>query len=388
MNPSGATQAEESNEKVSLAKLAIIFLKLGTLGFGGPAAHIAMMEEEFVRKRHWIRPAKFLDLLAAASLIPGPSSTEVALFIGYAQRGWPGLLLGGCCFIFPAGVLVTWIAAIYVRFGSAPQAAGVLYGIKAAVMAIILHALWSLSRTALKTRVLAGIGAGAFLLNACGVAPLPVLTVAGLAAALWMFCKKQDPVGVAAIPVLGQLGLIVGTARGTVPVSLLRLFLTFLKTGSVVFGSGYVLLAFLRTDFVEHLHWLTEKQLMDAIAVGQFTPGPVFTTATFIGYLVGGLPGALLATIGIFLPGFVLVLATGPILPRLRQSALASAILDGVVAGSLALMAIVAWQLGRAAIVDWITLMILLASSILVFWLRINSVWMIAGAGLLGWLLR
>jgi chromate transporter len=382
------SQPPAAREQVSLAELGLIFLKLGTTAFGGPAAHIAMMEDEFVRKRRWITEAEFLDRIAAASLIPGPSSTEVAIFIGQAKRGWAGLVIGGCCFIIPAAVLVTLIAAVYARFGSLPQVEGILYGIKPAVIAIIVQALWSLSRTAVKTKLLAIIGVLAVVLNGFGVSPLIVLALAGIASGAAARFKKQGEVTLAAIPVFGRFGLLLGTAAVAVPVSMTRLFFSFLKIGAVVFGSGYVLLAFLRTEFIDRLHWLTEKQLIDAVAVGQFTPGPVFTTATFIGYLVAGVHGAFLATIGIFLPGFALVAISGGLLSRLRRSAWASATLDGVVVGSLALMAVVAWQLGRAAIVDWRTFTILIASSLVVLRLKVNSAWVIAGAGMIGWLLR
>jgi chromate transporter len=382
------SQPPAAREQVSLAELGLIFLKLGTTAFGGPAAHIAMMEDEFVRKRRWITEAEFLDRIAAASLIPGPSSTEVAIFIGQAKRGWAGLVIGGCCFIIPAAVLVTLIAAVYARFGSLPQVEGILYGIKPAVIAIIVQALWSLSRTAVKTKLLAIIGVLAVVLNGFGVSPLIVLSLAGIASGAAARFKKQGEVTLAAIPAFGRFGLLLGAAAVAVPVSMTRLFFSFLKIGAVVFGSGYVLLAFLRTEFIDRLHWLTEKQLIDAVAVGQFTPGPVFTTATFIGYLVAGVHGAFLATIGIFLPGFALVAISGGLLSRLRRSAWASATLDGVVVGSLALMAVVAWQLGRAAIVDWRTFTILIASSLVVLRLKVNSAWVIAGAGMIGWLLR
>jgi chromate transporter len=347
-----------------------------------------MMQDEFIRKRQWITEADFLDRLGAANLIPGPSSTEVAIFIGHAKRGWAGLLVAGCCFIIPAAVMVTLIAASYVRFGSLPQVAGILYAIKAAVIGIILQALWSLARTATKTKLLAFIGVAAIVLSASGVAPLIVLAIAGAAsgAALWL--KRRPEVTLSAIPLSGKLALLAATAAVAAPVSLLRLFLSFLKIGSVVFGSGYVLLAFLRAEFIHHLHWLTEKQLIDAVAVGQFTPGPVFTTATFIGYLVAGIPGAVIATVGVFVPGFVFVALSGRMLPKIRQSPLAAAILDGVVVGSLALMAVVAWQLGRAAIVDWITLAIMVVSAGLLLRFRINSAWIVGGAALIGWLVR
>ena len=381
------SQTAPSNQQPSLAELALVFLKLGTTAFGGPASHIAMMEDEFVRKRHWITEAEFLDRLAAASLIPGPSSTEVAIFIGQAKRGWAGLVVGGCCFIIPAAILVTLIAAVYARFGSLPQVSGILYGIKPAVIAIILQALWSLARTATKSKLLAVIGLLAVVLNGLGVSPLIVLAIAGIASGAAAWFTMQGEVSLAAIPAFGRFGLLLGTAAVAVPVSMLRLFLSFLKIGAIVFGSGYVLLAFLRTEFIERLHWLTEKQLIDAVAIGQFTPGPVFTTATFIGYLVAGIPGAFLATLGIFLPGFALVALSGRLLPKLRRSVWAAATLDGVVVGSLALMAVVAWQLGRAAIVDWRTFTILIASSIVVLRFRVNSAWVIAGAGMIGWLL-
>jgi chromate transporter len=386
-----ANKTVTAEGQVSLSELALVFLKLGTTAFGGPAAHIAMMEEEFVRKRRWISESEFLDRLAAASLIPGPSSTEVAIFIGQSKRGWAGLVVGGCCFILPAAVLVALIAAVYARYGALPHVAGILYGIKPAVIAIILQALWNLSRTAVKTKFLAVIGAIAVVLNALGVAPLIVLAIAGLFACAAIYFKKQGSVTLFAIPPLRRLfAFIFGmpVVAISVPVSLARLFLSFLKIGAIVFGSGYVLLAFLRAEFIENLHWLTEKQLIDAVAVGQFTPGPVFTTATFIGYLVAGIPGAVLATIAIFLPGFALVASSGPLIPKLRQSVLASAILDGVVVGSLALMAVVAFQLARVSVIDWITLGILVVSAALVIRFRVNSAWLIAGAGLIGWFVR
>lgn len=380
-----------SDENPSLAEIAWSFLKLGTTAFGGPAAHIAMMEEEFVRRRHWISEAEFLDRIAAASLIPGPSSTEVAIFIGQHKRGRLGLVVGGCCFIIPAAMLVTLIAAIYVRFGSLPQVAGILYGIKPAVIAIILQALWKLSRTAMKTKFLALVAFVSVMLNAIGVAPLIVLAIAGIACGAWSLAKARGALPSVVIPLFRHSASTLTLATGAIiaaPVSLLRLFLSFLKIGVVVFGSGYVLLAFLRAEFIDHLHWLTETQLIDAVAVGQFTPGPVFTTATFIGYLVAGIPGAFLATVAIFLPGFLLVAFSGPLIPKLRRSPVTAAVLDGVVVGSLGLMAVVTWQLGRAAIIDWRTVMILAASAAVIFSVRINSAWIIAGAAVAGWILH
>ena len=379
--------------RVPLLDLALIFLKLGTIAFGGPAAHIAMMEDEFVRKRRWITKEDFLDRVAAASLIPGPSSTEVGIFIGHSLRGWPGLIVAGTCFIIPAVVLVSLIAAAYVRFGSLPQAEGILRAIKPVVIAIVVQALWSLGRTAAKTPVLGLIGCGAVVLNFIGVGPLWVLMIAGASSGFALWVQKGRSIAAAFCAIglrkIPQADLaVLAVAAAAVPVSMGRLFFSFLKIGSIVFGSGYVLLAFLRSEFVDHLHWLTEKQLIDSVAVGQFTPGPVFTTATFIGYLVGGLPGAFFATAGIFLPGFVFVAIGGPLIPKIRRSPLAGAVLEGIVVGSLALMAVVAWQLGRGSITDGLTAAILVFSLIALFRIKVNSAWLILGAGIVGWIAR
>jgi chromate transporter len=374
-------------------ELAFVFLKLGTIAFGGPAAHIAMMEDEFVRKRQWITREDLLDRVGAASLIPGPSSTEVGIFIGQTLRGWSGLIVAGCCFIIPAAILVSFIAAAYVRFGSLPQVEGILHAIKAVVIAIILQALWSLGKTAAKSRALILIGVGAAVVNFLGLSPLLVLALAGVASGMvWGIGRNRGDsaplCGIGSAKLFFPMGLASAAIAGAVPVSLGRLFVSFLKIGSVVFGSGYVLLAFLRSEFVDHLHWLTEKQLIDSVAVGQFTPGPVFTTATFIGYMVAGLPGAFLATLGIFLPGFVFVAVSGPWISKIRKSPGAGAVLDGVVIGSLALMAVVAWQLGRASITDWMAVSILAVSLVAILRFKLNSAWLILGAGLVGWVVR
>jgi chromate transporter len=385
--------------EASLGEIALVFLKLGTIAFGGPAAHLAMMEEEFVRRRQWITEAEFLDRLAAANLIPGPSSTEVAIFVGQLKRGWRGLIVAGCCFIIPAAVIVSLIAWAYVRFGSLPKTEGVLYAIKPAVVAIVIQALGKLGRTGVRTALLAVIAVLAAVLSLVGLSPVLVLVFAGLISAAALAMKNR---------LLGSMGFprIVGLQKGVglpkvfaaamavaatgvaFPVELVRLFLSFLKVGSVVFGSGYVLLAFLQAEFVERLHWLTDKQLIDAVAVGQFTPGPLFTTATFIGYVVAGWMGAVVATVGIFLPGFVLVAVSGPLIPRLRRSPVVAAALDGVVAGSLALMAVVTWQLGKASIVDRTTLAVFAVSLIALLRFRVNSAWLVAAAAIVGWLMR
>ena len=380
--------------EVSLGEIALVFLKLGTLAFGGPAAHLAIMEEEFVRRRRWITHAEFLDRLATANLIPGPSSTEVAIFVGQLKRGWRGLIVAGCCFIIPAAVMVSVIAWAYMRFGSLPKAAGVLSAIKPAVVAIVIQALGKLARTGLPTALLAVIAALSAGLSFLGVNPVLVLVVAGILSAA-AFSMKNRLVGVGfglselvGLPKVVAWAMAVTAVGGAFPSRLVRLFLSFLKIGSVVFGSGYVLLAFLQTEFVERLHLLTEKQLIDAVAVGQFTPGPVFTTATFIGYVVAGWMGAVVATVGIFLPGFVLVAVSGPLIPRLRRSAVAAAALDGVVAGSLALMAVVTWQLGKASIVDRTTLVIFAMSLIALLRFRLNAAWLIGAAAVVGFVMR
>ncbi|MGA2980097.1 MAG: chromate efflux transporter [Terriglobales bacterium] len=381
----------ESTEvrQASLGQIAQVFLKLGTIAFGGPAAHLAMMEEEFVRRRQWITHAEFLDRLATANLIPGPSSTEVAIFVGQLKRGWRGLIVAGCCFIIPAAAIVSVIAWAYVRFGSLPKAEGILWAIKPAVVAIVIQALGKLARTGVRTPRLAMIAALATGLSLVRVSPILVLLFAGLVSAAALAMKNRLlGTGVLGFPKVVAGAMAVAAVGAAFPVGMGRLFFSFLKVGSVVFGSGYVLLAFLQTEFVQHLHWLTDKQLIDAVAVGQFTPGPLFTTATFIGYVVAGWAGAVVATVGIFLPGFVLVAVSGPLIPRLRKSAVAAAALDGVVAGSLALMAVVTWQLGRASIADRTTLVVFGVSLIALLRFRVNSAWLIAGAAVVGWGLR
>jgi chromate transporter len=377
-------------ERASLLSLAAVFLKLGTIAFGGPAAHVALMEEEFVRRRRWLTQQEFLDRLGAANLIPGPSSTEMAIFIGHRQRGWQGLIVAGCCFIIPAAILVGVIAAAYVRYGTLPQVSGVLYAVKPVVIAVVLQAFWKLARSAIKTILLGAIGIISVVLLLFGMDNLLVLVSAGvLAAAPVMYRKlaRMPASSTALLPLRPKtLAGLLMAAGGVVaaPFNLWRLFLTFLKIGSVLFGSGYVLLAFLRSDFVLRLHWLTEKQLLDAVAVGQITPGPVFTTATFIGYLLGGAPGAVVATVAIFLPGFLLVAASGPLIPKIRRSPLAGAILDGVIVGSLALMGVVTWQLGRAALVDPLTIAIACLSAVLLLAFRLNAAWLVLAAAIVG----
>ena len=366
--------------RVSHRDIARVFLKLGTIAFGGPAAHVAMMEEEVVVRRQWLTRQEFLDYLGATNLIPGPNSTELAIHIGHVCGGPIGLVIAGLCFILPAAAIVTVIAYLYVRFGQLPIATDVLYTLKPVVIAIVVQALLRLSRTAVKSRMLAVTGVAAVVATVLGVNELVVLIAAGI-----VMAATVRPTRVTSPAPLFFPATVTAIAA-TGPASLLAIFGLFVKTGAVLFGSGYVLLAFLRADFVDRLHWLTDRQLLDAIVVGQITPGPVFTTATFVGYVIAGGRGAAVATAGIFLPAFVFVAASGPLIPRLRRSPAAGAALDGVTVASLALMTVVTWQLGRAALPDFVTWAIAIASLVLLLRFRVNSAWLV-GAGLIGGLL-
>jgi chromate transporter len=371
---------------VRLRPLAALFLRLGATSFGGPAAHIALMEDECVRRRGWLTHAEFLDLVGAANLIPGPNSTEVAIHIGHRVAGWPGLVVAGMCFILPAALIVFALAWAYVAYGQLPPVAGVLYGVKPVVIAVVAQALWRLGRSAIRSPLLVAVAAVAAVLAAVGVHELAVLFGVGLAVPLLrgLFRRPRAEASVAlalfATPALPAAGV----AAGAPPFGLGPLFWVFVKVGSVLFGSGYVLLAFLRADLVERRGWLTEQQLLDAVAVGQVTPGPVFTTATFIGYLLGGPAGAAVATVGIFLPAFVFVALSVPLLPRLRRSKVAGVFLDGVNAASLALMAVVTVQLGRAALVDGLTVLLAVASELLLLRFRVNATWLVLGGAVAG----
>jgi chromate transporter len=367
----------------------LAFVKLGTTTFGGPAAHIAMMEDEVVRRRRWLTSDQFLDYLGATNLIPGPNSTELAIHIGRARAGWRGFLVAGISFILPATLIVSAAAWGYVKYGALPAVTGLLYGVKPVVMAIVIQALWSLGRQAVKTAALAVLGVAAIAGAASGVHELLVLAGAGAVMVVARLAARGERTA-APLLILGIApgGTATATATAAVPFGLWPLFAVFAKAGAVLFGSGYVLFALLRADLVERLHWLTEAQLIDAIAIGQVTPGPVFTTATFIGYVLGGAPGAAVATLGIFLPAFVFVALSGSLVPLLRRSAVAGAALDGVNVASLALMAVVSWHLGRAALVDALTIGLAVASLIALARFRVNSVWLIVLGGILGWLLR
>jgi chromate transporter len=366
---------EKNAARGRLAEVAAVFLRLGFTAFGGPAAHVALMERELVARRAWVTPERFVDLFGTANLLPGPSSSELAIFLGYERAGLVGLLVAGVSFILPAALMTLGIAWGYEKYGALPRIGGALHGIAPVLVAIVLQAIVALAPKVLKAKRLVALAAVALLLAARGVDALPLLLATGACA---MLLRPSMP---HASPPAASLFLApaVGLAATTLPQpTTAAIALYFVKVGGSVFGSGYVLLAFLRADLVERFHWLTERQLLDAIIVGQFTPGPVFTTATFLGYLLGGVRGALVATLGIFLPGFVLVAVSRPLVARVRRSPIASAFLDGVNAAALSLMVLVSLQLGRAAISGPSTALLALVSLFsLVRW-KLNPTWLIA----------
>ena len=387
-------QAPPQRPGPSRAEIGRVFLKLGLIGFGGPAAHIALMRREVVEQRHWVDDRRFLDLFAASNLIPGPSSTELALIIGLEQGGWPTLLLAGALFILPSALMVLGLAWAYVRFGSVAEPRWILYGIIPVVVGIIADALWQLGHSAIWDRERAlgdrlrqiAVAVAAIALYFLGVDVIVILLGGGIVVmAVVLIGRRLD--GSAHAAPLGIGAWLAGTATATpttaASFSLVTLFLTFLKVGAVLFGSGYVLLAFLRADLVQHLHWLTDRQLVDAVAIGQLTPGPVSTTATFVGYVTGRWWGALVATVAIFLPAFIYVPLVHRLLPRARRSIGARAFLDGATAAGLGLMASVTVQLGATAIVDALTAILAAGSFIVLRRFQVNSAWLIlVGAGI------
>jgi len=363
-------------------EVAWLFLRLGLVAFGGPAAHTAMMRHELVHRRGWVSDERFVDLMGATNLIPGPNSTELAIHLGFERARWRGLVAAGVCFILPAALIVTALAWVYVHYGNTPAVAGILYGIVPAVIAIIVHALLGLARVTIRSVWLAGLALAAVAAYTVGVNELLVLASGALLAVLVRAVRHpprpSSPMAVAPLVVGPSLWSdLTGGQLG-------QLFVTMLKIGAVLYGSGYVLLAFLRGDFVERLGWITEQQLLDAVSIGQVTPGPVFTTATFIGYLVAGPVGAFLATVAIFLPSFLFVGLLTRITDRLRSSPWTSVALDGLNTTALALMAGVTGQLGRAALVDPLTVAIAVATLILLWRTRLNSAWYVAAGALIG----
>ena len=386
--------------KNSIVELIRLFLKLGTIAFGGPAAHIAMMEDEVVRRRKWITREHFLDLVGATNLIPGPNSTEMAIHIGYIRAGVSGLIASGLSFILPAVLITGALAWVYVSFGSIPQVAPFLFGIKPAVIAVILVAVIRLGRTAAKNVQLIVIGAVAAAASLSGMNEILTLLSGGIIGIIIYRIKKSDGKRISGwiIPLLSQIfpifksseakAAVAVSATGIIGISLWKLGLFFLKVGSVLYGSGYVLIAFLEGGLVKDYGWLTQQQLLDAVAVGQFTPGPVLSTATFVGYIVSGVPGALVSTAAIFLPSFIFVLLLNPIIPRLRASKMMSAFLDAVNVSAIGLMAAVVIHLASAALADWRAILIGLATTTAGLRFNINAAWLVAGGAVAGWFLQ
>jgi len=370
-------------ERGSLSEVAREFLRLGFIAYGGPAAHVAMMEEQFVRRRGWLTRERFLDLLGAVNLLPGPSSTELAIYLGEIRAGLAGLIVAGACFILPAAILVTGLAWAYLKFGTLPQVAGLLFGIKPVVVALVAQAVWNLGKTALRNVPLATLALAVVLLASVGVHAVSLLIGAGL---LWMTLREGKRLAGNRAALGAWFGLGSGTMGGALGV--LPVFFYFLKIGAVLIGSGYVLLPVLRADLVLNLHWLTDAQLLDAVAVSQATPGPFFTVATFIGFVLAGWKGATLATLGMFLPAFVYVGVTSGFLPKLRKSPLAGAFLDGVNAAAVALMALVGWQFGRAVLVNIPAAILAVFSVVLIFRYKVNSTWLVLGGAAAGMVFR
>jgi chromate transporter len=371
-------------------EVARLFLKLGVIGFGGPTAHIALMEDEVVRRRRWLTREEFLDFLGATNLIPGPNSTEMAIHVGFARAGWRGLIAGGVGFILPAALVTLALAVAYARYGRLPAAGWLLYGVKPVIIAVVAQAVWGLARRALATPLAAAVALAVVVLSLRGADEVALLFGAALglplvrAVATGGGARGLAPGGLLAVTAASAAPAATGGGAAVGSVSLTELGLVFLKVGSILFGSGYVLLAFLRPDLVERTGWLSDAALLDAVAVGQLTPGPVLSTATFIGYLVAGTSGALVATVAIFLPSFVFVAMSNPLIPRLRRSSWAGGFLDGANAASVALMAVVTWELAQSAVIDWLTAALAVVAATLLFATRLNSAWLVAGGALVG----
>ena len=390
-----------------LGELARVFFKLGVIGFGGPAAHIAMMEDEVVERRRWLSRQHFLDLIGATNLIPGPNSTEMTMHVGYARAGWVGLAVAGTSFIVPAALSTGLLAWAYVKYGTLPAVEPFLVGIKPAVLAVILGALWRLGKKAVKGWMLAVLAALVSVLLVAGLSEIAALVLGGVAGMLGLVALRRrsttgDPPKdnapddsdkakasikrgwLALLPI--PAGLVQATAAAAGAVPLWKLGLFFLKVGAVLYGSGYVLIAFLEGDLVNDYGWLTQQQLLDAVAIEQFTPGPVLTTATFIGYVLGGVPGAGVATVGIFLPAFVFAGLLHPVVPKLRTSPWTAAFLDAINAAAVALMAVVTVQLGLDVLTGWVPVAIFAGAAVLALRYKVNAAWLVLGGALAGWL--
>lgn len=383
----GQDAALGAEPSTGLGELALLFLRLGTTAFGGPAAHIAMMRDEVVQRRRWMDDRDYLDLVAAANLVPGPNSTEVAIHVGHRQAGWRGLLVAGACFILPAALLVGVLAWAYAEHGTDPAVVDLRYGILPVIVAIVAQALWKLGRAAVKDVVFGVVAVACGVAFLLGVPEIPILLGAAGVAVLWGGREAIFRRGRAAV--LAPWALLADPSAlplvlARQPVELDRLFLVFLKIGAVLYGSGYVLIAFLETDLVDRLGWLTEQQLLDAVAIGQVTPGPVFTTATFVGYQVAGWQGATLATIAIFLPAFAFVAALTKIVPWMRRNAWTGHALDGLNAAAVGLIAGVLVVLAGDAFADPFAVVLGVAAlAVLLRW-QPNSAWLVGAGALVG----
>ncbi|MEM8907049.1 MAG: chromate efflux transporter [Bacteroidota bacterium] len=367
-----------------LPEVAAVFFKLGCIAFGGPAAHVAMMEKEIIEKRQWMSREHFLDLMGATNLIPGPNSTEMTMHCGYERAGWPGLFVAGICFIFPAVVLTGFLAALYVQYGTLPAVQPFIYGIKPAVLAIILGAVIKLGKKALKNNELGIIGTLTLLASLAGLSEVIALLAAGVLGMMYFILKNRIPTPLPSFApwIILQMGSL-----WSIKIPSLKIALIFLKVGAILYGSGYVLFAYLDAELVA-TGLLSRQELIDAIAVGQFTPGPVLSTSTFIGYQLNGFAGAVAATVGIFLPSFLFVLLLNPWIPKMRQSKWLSYFLDAVNIAAVAVMVSVLWSMGRAVLVNWPAILILLLSLLANFQLKLGSVWIVLGGAILGALLQ
>ena len=379
--------------KQRLVSLASVFLKLGVIGFGGPAAHIAMMEAEIVTDRQWLERSQFLDLLGATNLIPGPNSTEMAIHVGYIYGGVWGLMVAGICFLFPAIIMTTILAIIYTQFGSLPQIAPLLFGIKPAVIVVIISALYRLGKKAIKQRKFWLIFLLVIILNLLGLNEIFSLLLGGLFGMVGLILIESKANTIPLLVFFISNNIAQATNQSKPTPSLWQLGLFFLKIGSILFGSGYVLIAFLEGELVNQYGWLTQQQLLDAIAIGQFTPGPLLSTATFIGYLILGMPGAIVATLGICLPSFFIVLAVNPIIPKLRRSKWTAAFLDAVNVSAVAIMVVVTlnllyqilWVPTDGLPVNWEAILIIILAGFALFKYKLNAAWVVLGSSIIGW---
>ena len=365
-------------------------MKLGLIAFGGPAAHIALFEEEVVTKRKWMTHQHFLDLVGATNLIPGPNSTEIAMHTGYNRAGIAGLLTAGICFALPAVIITSLFAYIYAVYGNLPDVKPFLYGIKPAVIVIILNAVYRLGTKTIKGWKIITIGITVVIVNFSGLNEIYSILAGGIFGAVFIYLSNKkntlNSFSIISMLTFGLLPLLAQTVEKS-EASVIKLFLTFLKIGAVWFGSGYILVAYFNGEFVQGLHWITRQELLDAIAVGQFTPGPFLSSATFIGYQIAGIPGAIYATIGIVIPSFVFVAILNPLVPKLRNSNFFSKFLDAVNVSALAVMLVVAVRLGGEVLIDWQTWIIALLSLVTFFTIKkINAAYIILGGAVLGYL--